>query len=87
MPTLKKRRSRHRNPSWRTITEPSPAQLAIRQGDTVDVVRDNGTVTQGRVYLCDPYKTDSGDWVAHVDTISGYYALCRMRKVEVVHAG
>lgn len=62
--------------------QPTPEQLAIREGDAVQCRRDDGTVTS-HVATSDPWLMGGHTWVIKMSGISGGFALDRVRKVAV----
>lgn len=68
--------------------QPNAEQQALKIGDDVIVLRDNGTEHQGKV-RAEPWLLSGHTWVAMVTGIAGAYDLTRFRRVtaEVVPNG
>ena len=55
--------------------------LTIKEGDTVQVTRDDGT-KEIRAVTSDPWQLGGHTWVVMLEGISGCYQLSRCRKLK-----
>jgi hypothetical protein len=64
----------------RKAPEPTPAQLAIKPGDRISVVQDNGTSVISTARSA-PWQLGDGTWVVSYEGRSGGFLLTRCSPV------